>query len=134
MLFIKFSMNYTELNEKLRQLKIEDFIWLIYIGIIFLSWYANNLEREYFIYNDLKSRDSYRKVMIFIFVILVIIYFYFLTDSYYDVKNLKSSDSEQKKNLTTLSFFASLLIVISGLIYLYILLKDERIDVEIAFN
>lgn len=134
MLFIKFSMNYTELNEKLRQLKIEDFIWLIYIGIIFLSWYANNLEREYFIYNDLKSRDSYRKVMIFIFVVLVIIYFYFLTDSYYDVKNLKPSDSEQKKNLTVLSFFASLLIVISGLIYLYILLKDERIDVEIAFN
>lgn len=127
-------MNYTELNEKLRQLKIEDFIWLIYIGIIFLSWYANNLERKYFIYNDLKSRDSYRKVMIFIFVILVIIYFYFLTDSYYDVKNLKPSDSEQKKNLTVLSFFASLLIVISGLIYLYILLKDERIDVEIAFN
>lgn len=127
-------MNYTELNEKLRQLKIEDFIWLIYIGIIFLSWYANNLEREYFIYNDLKSRDSYRKVMIFIFVVLVIIYFYFLTDSYYDVKNLKPSDSEQKKNLTVLSFFASLLIVISGLIYLYILLKDERIDVEIAFN
>ena len=127
-------MNYTELNEKLRQLKIEDFIWLIYIGIIFLSWYANNLERKYFIYNDLKSRDSYRKVMIFIFVVLVIIYFYFLTDSYYDVKNLKPSDSEQKKNLTVLSFFASLLIVISGLIYLYILLKDERIDVEIAFN
>ena len=41
-------MNYEELNNKLKQLKIEDFIWVIYIGIIILSWYANNLEKKIF--------------------------------------------------------------------------------------
>ena len=45
-------MNYDELNRKLKQLKAEDFIWLIYIGIIIMSWYSNSLERKYFIYND----------------------------------------------------------------------------------
>ena len=43
-------MNYEELNSKLKQIRIEDFIWVIYIGIIILSWYANSLEKKYFIY------------------------------------------------------------------------------------
>ena len=47
-------MDYKELNKKLKQLKIEDFIWIIYIGIIFMSWYANSLERRYFIYNEIE--------------------------------------------------------------------------------
>lgn len=127
-------MNYDELSKKLNQLKIEDYIWLIYIGIIFTSWYANNLEREYFVYNDLKSRDKYRKVMIFIFSILIIVYLYFLKDSFDDIKNLSYYDTEEKRNLTYLSFITSLLIAISGFIFLYIAIKDEEIDVELAFN
>lgn len=55
-------MDYKDINEKLKQLKIEDFIWIIYIGIIFMSWYANSLERKYFIYNDIKSKEKYPKV------------------------------------------------------------------------
>lgn len=131
---IKFNMNYEDVNRKLKQLKIEDFVWVIYIGIIIISWYANNLERKYFIYNDLESREKYRKIMIFIFLILVIAYLYFLKDSYNDVKNLNPYDNEQKKNLTELSFLGSFLVAISGFIFLYIVIKDEQIDVEIAFN
>ena len=127
-------MNYDELSKKLNQLKIEDYIWLIYIGIIFASWYSNTLERKYFVYNDLKSRDKYRKVMIFIFSILIIVYLYFLKDSFDDIKNLSYYDTEEKRNLTYLSFIASLFIAISGFIFLYIAIKDEEIDVELAFN
>lgn len=123
-----------ELNNKLKQLKIEDFIWIIYIGIIFFSWYSNTFERKYFIYNDLKARDTYRKITIGIFAVLIVVYLYFLKDSYDSVKELKPYDSKQKKNLTKLSFIGSLLIAISGFIFFYIALKDEKIDVEIAFN
>lgn len=124
-------MNY---NNKLKQIAIEDKIWIIYIGIIILSWYSNNLERKYFINNDYNSKNKYQKTLIIIFSILVIIYFYFLKSSLDDIKNLKLTDSIHKKNLTYLSFIASSLIVISGLIYLYIALTDEDISVEIAFN
>ena len=127
-------MNYDELNEKLKQLKIEDFIWVIYIGIIFMSWYANSLERKYFIFNDKNSKEKYRKTMIIIFSILVIIYLYFLKDSYDDLKNINLFDSEEKKKLTYMSFIGSLLVAISGFIFLYILIQDEEINVEIAFN
>lgn len=127
-------MNNDSLDKKLEQLRIEDFIWVIYIGIIFISWCANSLERKYFIYNDLESREKYRKIMILIFSILIIIYFYFLKDSYDDVKNINPFDSNEVKKLTNLSFIASLLIFISGLIFLYIAIKDEELNVEIAFN
>lgn len=127
-------MNYEKLNEKLKQLKIEDFIWIIYIEIILMSWYANSLERKYFIYNEIKSREKYRKIMILIFSILVIIYLYFFKDSYDSLKDIKPNDSYTKKNLTYMSYIGSLLIAISGFIFLYIAINDEEINVEIAFN
>lgn len=127
-------MNYDKINSKLKQLKIENFIWIIYIGIIILSWYANSLEKKYFIFNDLLSKKKYRQVMLFIFSILIVVYFYFLRDSYNDFKNISEKDSCKKQNLVFLSLIASLLIFVSGLIFLYIAYKDEELEVELAFN
>ena len=127
-------MNYNELNNKLKELNIEDFIWGIYIGIILLSWYSNNLERKYYINNDNISKEEYRKIIIFIFSILIIVYLYFLKSSYDDIKNIKTIDSNKKKELLYLSFIASLLIAISGIIFLYIAINDEDLNVELAFN
>ena len=127
-------MNYDELSRKLKQLKTEDFIWLIYIGIIFMSWYSNNLERKYFIYNNHKSKEKYQKMLMLIFSILIVIYLYFLKDSYDDLKSIKPYESNKKKSLTFLAFLSSFLIAISGFIFLYIAINDENIDVELAFN
>ena len=71
---------------------------------------------------------------VLIFVILVFVYIYFLKDSLDDLRKLSPSDSDKKKRLVFLSFLGSLLIAISGFIYLYIAIKDENIDVELAFN
>ena len=127
-------MSSEELNKKLKQLSTEDFIWLIYIGIIILSWYSNTFERKYFIYNDRQSKEKYLKLTMLIFTILIIVYAYFLKDSYEEIKSLKPYDSERKKTLTYLSFLGSLLIAISGAIFLVISILDESIEIEIAFN
>lgn len=124
----------SRIDEKLRQIRIEDFIWVVYIGIIALSYYSNFLERKYYVFNDLESKDKYRNIIILIFSILLIVYFYFLYDSYKSVKDLKSFDSEKKKRLVYLSFLASLLIFISGSIFLYIAFTDTDLNVELAFN
>ena len=127
-------MSYEEVSKKLKEIRIEDYIWVIYIGIIFFSWYSNSLERKYFIYNDLDSKEKYRKIIIIIFSILVIVYFHFFKSAIDDINNLKPNDSLKKQNLTYLSFIASLLIVISGIIFLYIALMDDDINVELAFS
>ena len=123
-----------ELEDKLKELKNEEIIWIIYIGIIILSFYSNSLERKYFIFNDFKSKEKYRQTLIVIFSILIIVYLYFLKDSYDSLKKITPYDNKNKKELNYLSFIASLLITISGFIFLYIAIKDESIDVEIAFN
>ena len=127
-------MNIEDVNNRLREIKIEDFIWIIYVAIIFLSWISNDIERRYFKFNDLKARDNYRKIISIIFTILVVIYIYFLMESIGDLKNLKPTDTDKKKFFVFLSFLGSLLILVSGIIFLYIALQDEDIDVELAFN
>ena len=127
-------MSYEEINNRLKQIKIEDYVWLIYIGIIFLSWYSNNLERDYLINNNEISKEKYQNILVFIFLVLLIIYLYFFKGSFDDFLNLKISDSNKKKELVTLAFIGMLLFVVGGIIFLYIALEDKNLDVELAFN
>ncbi|MBP3461089.1 MAG: hypothetical protein J6K21_01585 [Bacilli bacterium] len=120
--------------DKLEDIKIENFIWAIYIGIIILSWYANSKEKKFIIYNDEKAKKEYQNLLIFIFSILLIIYFYFAKDSYDDLKKVNIYDSNKKKKLLYASFIGSLLILISGIIFLTIAILDDEINIEIAFN
>ena len=42
--------------ERLKEINIENFIWIIYIGVILLSWYSNSLE------NYIKMRRIERNI------------------------------------------------------------------------
>lgn len=130
----KILFNMEDKLDRLKDIKTENFIWIIYIGIIVLSWYANNKEEKFILYDDEISKKQYQNLMILIFSILVIIYYYFTVDSYYDLKKLNIFDSNKKRNLTYASFTGSLLILISGIIFLIIAILDDDIDTEIAFN
>lgn len=127
-------MNNNELNEKLKQINIEDYIWIVYLGIILLSWYGNSFERKYYINKDQISKTKYQNITILIFSILIIVYFYFLKSSISDIKNIKPYYSQKKKDLIYLSFIGSLLVTLSGVIFLFIAITDNNLDVEIAFN
>ena len=120
--------------DRLKEIKDENIVWIIYIGIIILSYYANYKEVKYILYNDEKSRKKYRDTMILIFTILVIIYYYFTKQTYINIKKLNSRDSQKKITLTYASFLGTLLVLISGIIFLSIVILDENIEVEIAFN
>ena len=124
----------SEKEERLKDIKTENLIWVVYIGIIILSWYANSKEKHFVLYNDEKSKKEYQNLMILIFSVLVIAYYYFAKDSLKDYQKLTPFDSKKKKNLTTASLIASIFILVSGLILLGIAITDEDIDIEIAFN
>lgn len=123
-----------DIEERIKEIKIEDYIWIIYIGIIILSYYSNYLEKKYFTNNDINSKNKYRSIIIIIFSILLLVYLYFLKDSYDSLKSLNDNSDNKTIILTYLSFIASLLIVIAGIIYLYIAVNDENINIELAFN
>lgn len=119
--------------DRLNDIKTENIIWVIYIFIIVLSFIANNYETNYIKYNDNKSKDDYRNLMLLIFSILVIVYFRILKDSLRGVKKTSYLNNKVSK-LNKLSFIGSLLVFISGIIFLYIIYNDTDIDVEFAFN
>ena len=56
-------MNDLDLMKKLKELRNEEIIWIVYIGIIILSFYSNNLERKYLINNDMISKEKYRNIL-----------------------------------------------------------------------
>ena len=64
----------------------------------------------------------------------IFVYYYFAKDSYDSLQNINEDDSDKKKGLLSASFIGSVLILISGIIFLGIAILDEEIDVEIAFN
>ena len=123
----------SEIEDRLKEIKIENFIWLIYLGIIGLSYYSNYLEKEYFVNNSIKSKDKYREVLIIIFSILLVVYIYFFYDSYSSLKDLNKYPKE-KQNKIILSCLGSTFILLSGIIFLYLAYIDEDLDVELAFN
>ena len=97
-----------------------------------ISYYANYFEKDYFLTKNKSSKETYRKLNSFVFIILIIIYSYFEKESILSFKN-KTKSIEQNK-YDTLSLIASTLVLISGFIFLYIIIKDENIGTEIAFN
>ena len=116
-------MNYEEINEKLKILNTEDYIWLIYIGIIFMSWYSNSLERKYFTENDIESKTKYQKIMVLIFTILIVIYLYFLKESINDKFGKAVSESYLKEKFG-LSIVSRLFINCHKRFYIFIYLNS----------
>ncbi len=121
-------------EEILRTLKIEEYIWVIYLIIIGLSFYSNNVERKYYQKHDLKAKEEYRMLNILIFSIALGVYYYFFQDGYKSVKNLTPWDSDSKKFFNKASFTASSLILISGCIFLFIAIFDANLETELAFS
>lgn len=127
-------MTLDEKIEKLKQIKDENLIWLIYIFLIFLCFYSNKYEKNYILFENNHDKKRYKELTILIFSIALIIYLYFFYDSYKGIKKLKATDSQKKKDLSNLNLLGSTLILISGLIFLYIAITDTDLEVEVAFS
>ena len=123
-----------EKEELLKKLRIEDFVWVIYLVIIGLSFYSNYVERKYIIYDDDKNKNKYRLINMTVFTLAVLIYIYFVYDNYKELKNLKEYDNYEKKKFTYIEFTGAVLALISGLLFLYSAIYDINLDTEIAFN
>ena len=120
------------LEKRIKQIETENYIWIIYLGIIGLSYYANYYEKKYFLTKDNNYKNIYRKTNAFVFIILVLIYSYFENDSINSMFEKNKSKTKQKYDNLTL--IATTLVLISGIIFLYIILDDNNLDSEIAFN
>lgn len=118
----------------MEEIETENFIWIVYLFIIGLSFVANNFEKKYYQTNNHDAKEKYRLINIFVFSVALVVYLYFFKGNYEKVSKLNCYDSKKKIFFNNLNFSASFLIVVAGIILLYIAIYDKDLDTEISFN
>ena len=120
------------IKKRLDLINTENNIWILYLVIIGLSFYANEKEKNYFLTNNNQDKNTYRTINAIVFIILIGVYTYFEKEAINSLNN-KQKKPKQKK-LDILSFIATSSFLISGIIFLYIIIVDNELTEEIAFN
>lgn len=120
-----------DVEKKLKRLKNEDIIWIIYFFIVVFALYSNKLDRDYLLKKD---RDAYKReksINITIFFIAFFIYLYFLLLLTEDLGNMEKNLDDPNYRSTFIQLIAAILFLIGGAIYLIneITRKDDALDV-----
>lgn len=115
--------------EKLRLLKNEDLIWLIYIFIAFAAIFSNFYEKQYILF---KNKNAYKKsktINVCILTIAFFIYLYFVLLIYNGIDALKNN--YEKYKLQQAKLIGAILFLTGGLIYLITEIQSNDED-EVA--
>lgn len=124
-------MNSNDRLNQIKQIDIENIIFIIYYFIITLSIIGNHIEKKYLLYGNYNDKNQYRNLLFIIFGIVFLVYLYY---TIIGIKDLQDVTDPEIKRLSELSLLANILVLISGIIYLYIIYKDKDLNVELAFS
>ena len=114
---IKFNMNN---NTRLKELQIDEIIWIIFITISIINIIGDEFEKKYCTTKDLTSLNKSKNIFTFTLFASLLIYSYILYTRYQKYKN------NTNNNLNKERLFASILVVIATIINLYCQLKDRQ--------
>ena len=119
------------INDKLKQIRIEDYIWIINFFIIFFAFMSNDYEENYIKTKDKKSWNIFHTINIDIFIIIFLINVYFLYLRYQNLQSLNNTSSKEEVLNANLNYIAAVFIVIGTLIYIYTEITGSNIVEEI---
>ena len=117
---------------RLKRLKNEDFIWIIYFFIAAFAIFSNKLEREYVLNNSNIAYKKSKTINIILFLVAFFIYLYFVLLFTQDLNNMEKNFNNEKYRNTFLQLIAALLFLIGGIIYLVEAISERDIE-EIGF-
>ena len=117
------------MNEKLKEIKIENYIISIYYILLTIYLYANTIEVNYIKYGNQTDKDKYRLLLYIVFGTTFIITLYYSIES---LKSLKEITDEEVYKLKELSTIANILVLIASIIIIYIIYKDKDINLEVS--
>ena len=102
-----------DVEKKLKRLKNEDIIWIVYFFIVVFALYSNKLDRDYLLKKD---KDGY---------------LYFLLLLTEDLGSMEKNFDDPNYRSTFIQLIAAILFLIGGAIYLIneITRKDDALDV-----
>ena len=120
-----------DISKKLKRLRNEDIIWIIYFFIVVFALYSNKLDRDYLLNHDNSAYKSEKYINIGIFFVTFFIYLYFVLLLTEDLSNMERNFNNEDYRSTFIQLIAALLFLIGGSIYLIneIVRKDDDLDV-----
>ncbi len=118
----------SDLGEKLKRLRNEDIIWIIYFFIAIFALYSNHLDRKYLLNKDINAYKLEKNINISIFVVAFFIYLYFVLLLYNDLSKLNKDFNNKKYRATFTQLIAALLFLIGGFIYLFNEINTNDLD------
>ena len=117
--------------DKLKKIKIENIIWVIYIFISIFAIYSNYLEKKFVLNNDKQSLKEKKIINILIAIIVFFIYIYFLKISY---QNLIDSKINKKIHIADyVDLSSAILFLIAGLLNIYTSYHSDEDEIGIIF-
>ena len=126
---INFNM---EILNRLKQLRNEDFIWIIYFFIAAFALLSNVFERDFVLTKNSNSFKKSKTINVIIFFVAFFIYLYFVLLFTSNLNNMERNFNNTKYRNTFLQLIAALLFVIGGAIYLVQEASTNELD-EIGF-
>ncbi len=120
-----------DVEKKLKRLKNEDIIWIIYFFIVVFALYSNKLDRDYLLKKDKEAYKREKSINITIFFVAFFIYLYFLLLLIEDIGSMEKNFNDENYRSTFIQLIAAILFLIGGAIYLIneIVRKDDALDV-----
>ena len=120
-----------DISKKLKRLRNEDFIWIVYFFIVVFALYSNKLDRDYLLKKDNGAYKREKYINITIFFITFFIYLYFLILLTEDLGSMEKNFNDPAYRSTFIQLIAAILFLIGGAIYLIneITRKDDALDV-----
>mgnify|MGYP007131989769 CR=1 FL=1 len=94
-------------NETLNEIRIEDYIWIIYIFLAIFAIVSNYFEKEYLKKHDKKDENTFRTINTEIFIVTFLIYLYFVYINYKHIKRLDENSSPLVSLVTMKTTFYS---------------------------
>ena len=110
------------MNSNIRELRIDEVIWIIFIILSILNIIGDENEKYYYINNN-DERDKLAKdIFIFTLVISLLLYLYTLYKRYNKMKNAKDNNLY----ICEYRLFGSILVVTATIIFIYCSIKETR--------
>ena len=81
-------------NNDLERLNFEDFIWVIFIGLILLNIVGDNFQKEFLKTSNKNDESKANNVFLFVLVVTFFIYLYFFVRNF---SALERASEENKK-------------------------------------
>ncbi len=124
----------SEVTRKLKELKIEDYIWLVYYFIVTFAIISNQYERNYVITKDKSSQKKSNKINRTILITAFFIYLYFVLLSFKNIDILKRKGNTKEVRYAFQNLIAQILFLVGGAYSIYADFDAKNTDVDVAIG